>query len=219
MRPERTEETFVTKTILCFGDSITWGFNPKDGTRFAPEDRWPRALEAALQGRARVVDEALNGRTIATDDPAHLYRNGMAMFPPLLETHAPLDVVVVMLGTNDCAPCYGLSAGRIAMNSMALIEAVNASQSGHGRTTPKMVLIAPPPLGSLNPEMALMYSGGQGTSRGLAAAYETVAKSYDIAFFDAGEVVKVSAVDGVHLDPEAQRTLGVAVSKVVEPLL
>ena len=105
------------------------------------------------------------------------------------------------------------------MNSTALVEAVNSSQSGPGRTTPKMVLVAPPPLGSLNPEMALMYSGGQGTSRGLAAAYETVAKSYGIGFLDAGEVVKVSAADGVHLDPEAQRTLGVAVSKVVEPLL
>lgn len=208
----------MTKTILCFGDSITWGYNPKDGTRFAPEDRWPRALESALQGRARVIDEALNGRTIATDDPAQPYRNGMAMFPPLLEAHAPLDVVVVMLGTNDSAPCYGLSAGRIAMNSAALVEAVNASQSGPGRTTPKMVLVAPPPLGSLNPEMALMYSGGQGTSRGLAAAYETVAKSYGIAFFNAGEVVKVSAVDGVHLDPDAQRTLGIAIGKVVEPL-
>ena len=209
----------MTKTILCFGDSITWGYNPKDGTRFAPEDRWPRALEAALQGRVRVVEEGLNARTIATDDPARPYRNGLAMLPPLLESHAPLDVVAVMLGTNDSAPCYGLTAGRAGINLMAMVRAVNASQAGPGGTAPKMVVIAPPPLGSLNPEMSLMYSGGQGTSRGLAGAYETVAKRFGIGFLDAGEVVKVSAVDGVHLDPEAQRTLGVAVSKVVEPLL
>jgi lysophospholipase L1-like esterase len=209
----------VTKTILCFGDSITWGYNPSDSTRYPPEDRWPRALEAALQGRVRVIEEGLNARTVATDDPARPFRNGLAMLPPLLESHAPLDVVAIMLGTNDSAPCYGLTAGRIGINLMAMVRAVNASQAAKDGTAPKMVLIAPPPLGSLNAEMSLMYSGGQGTSRGLAAAYETVAKRFGVAFLDAGEVVKVSAVDGVHLDAESQRTLGAAIGKVVEPLL
>lgn len=139
----------MTKSILCFGDSITWGYNPKDGTRFSPEHRWPRALEAALQGRAHVIEEALSGRTIATDDPSRPYRNGMAMLPPLLEGHAPLDMVAIMLGTNDSAPFYGLDPGRIAMDSMAMIRAVSASQTGPGGSAPKMVLIAPPPLGSL----------------------------------------------------------------------
>lgn len=209
----------MTKSILCFGNSITWGYNPKDGTRFPPEDRWPRALEAALQGRAHVIEEALSGRTIATDDPSRPYRDGMAMLPPILESHAPLDVVAVMLGTNDSAPFYGLDAGRIAMDCMAMVRAVSASQVGPGSSAPKMVLIAPPPLGSLSSEMALMYSGGQGTSRGLAATYRTVADRFGTAFFDASEVVKVSAVDGVHLDPEGQRALGLGLSKIVEPLL
>ncbi|MEM7398564.1 MAG: SGNH/GDSL hydrolase family protein [Pseudomonadota bacterium] len=209
----------MTKTILCFGDSITWGYNPKDATRYAPEDRWPRALESALQGRARAIEEGLNARTIATDDFARPFRNGMAMLPPLLESHAPIDIVVVMLGTNDSAPCYGLTAGRIGMNATVMVRAINSSQAGPGDAAPKTVLMAPPPLGSLNPEMSLMYSGGQGTSRGLAAAYETVAKRFGIAYLNAADVVKVSAVDGVHLDPEAQRALGAAVGKVVEPLL
>lgn len=213
----------MTKTILCFGDSITWGYNPNDGTRYPPEDRWPHALGGALQeatrGPVHVIEEGLNGRTIATDDPSRLYRNGLSMLPPLLEAHAPLDVVAVMLGTNDSAPCYGLTSSRIAVNSKDMIRAVLTSQAGPGGSAPKMVLIAPPPLGSLNPDMALMYSGGQGTSRGLAAAYRTIADSFGIAYLDAGAVVKVSAADGVHLDPEAQRALGVAVGKIVEPLL
>ncbi|HML91036.1 SGNH/GDSL hydrolase family protein [Methyloceanibacter sp.] len=209
----------MTKSILCFGDSITWGYNPKDGTRFAPEDRWPRALEAALQGRARVIEEGLNARTVATDDPARPFRNGLSMLPALLESHAPLDAVVTMLGTNDSAPCYGLTAGRIAISSMAMVRAILASQSGPDGTAPRMVLMAPPPLGSLNPEMALMYSGGQGTSRGLSAAYRTVANRFGIGFLDAGEIVRVSADDGVHLDTEDQRALGVAVGKVVDAML
>ena len=67
----------MTKCILCFGDSLTWGFNPEDGTRFPPEDRWPRALESALQGRATVIEEGLNGRTIATEEPSRPNRNGL----------------------------------------------------------------------------------------------------------------------------------------------
>jgi len=209
----------VTKCILCFGDSLTWGFNPEDGTRFPPEDRWPRALESALQGRATVIEEGLNGRTIATEEPSRPNRNGLTMLPPLLETHTPLDVVVFMLGTNDSAPSYSLSAGKIAINSTALIRAVHASLAGPGGAAPKIVLIAPPPIGSLSPEMALMYSGGQTNSRGLASAYRSVADRFGTAFFDAAEAVKVSTADGVHLDAAGQRALGLAVSKIIAPLL
>jgi lysophospholipase L1-like esterase len=207
------------KSILCFGDSITWGYNPENGMRLPPEDRWPRVLETALQGRARIIEEALNGRTVATDEPSRPYRNGLAMFPPLLEAHAPLDVVIIMLGTNDSAPCYGLTAGRIAFNCAALVRAVKANLSGPGETTPKMLLIAPPPLGSLSAEMSLLYSGGQTTSRGLAAAYGSVAERFGISFLDAGQVTKASAADGVHLDPQGQRHLGQAVADLVMPLL
>jgi len=207
------------KSILCFGDSITWGYNPASGTRYPPEDRWPRALETALEGRARVIEEGLNGRTVATDEPSRPYRNGLSMFPPLLEAHAPLDVIIIMLGTNDSAPCYGLTAGTIAYNCGALIRAINASLAGPGGTTPKALLVAPPPLGSLSAEMALFYSGGQTTSRGLAAAYETTARWFDILFLDAGKTTKVSAIDGVHLDPHDQRQLGQAVAAMVAPLL
>ena len=209
----------MTKTILCFGDSITWGYDPASGTRFPFEDRWPRVLEAALEGRARIVEEALNGRTVATDEPSRPYRNGISMLPPLLEAHAPLDVIVFMLGTNDSAPSYGLTAGKVAFNCAALIRAVRASLSGPEGTTPKMVLVAPPPLGSLSAEMALFYSGGQTTSRGLASAYRTTADRFDVSFLDAGEVTKVSTADGVHLDREGQHALGLAISKAVEPLL
>jgi lysophospholipase L1-like esterase len=207
------------KSILCFGDSITWGYNPQDGSRFAPEDRWPRVLESALKGRARVIEEGLNGRTTATDEPSRPYRNGLAILPPLLESHAPLDAVVIMLGTNDSAPCYGLTPGKIAMNCGGLFRAVNASLSGPGGAAPKTLLIAPPHLGSLSAEMSLLYAGGQATSRGLPDAYRTIAGRFGALFLDANQVTKVSAADGVHLDPEGQRALGLAASKSLEPVL
>ena len=209
----------MTKSILCFGDSITWGYNPEDGSRFSREARWPRILEAALDGRARVIEEGLNARTVATDEPSRPNRNGLAMLPPLLESHAPLDVVVIMLGTNDSAPCYGLSVGKIAMNCGSLIRAVNASLAGPGATAPMTFLIAPPPLGSLSAVMSLFYAGGQATSRGLAEAYRLIARQFDVLFLDAGQVTKVSAIDGVHLDPDGQRALGLALGKCLGPIL
>ncbi len=209
----------MTKSILCYGDSITWGYNPKDGTRFSPEDRWPRILEQALDGRARVIEEALNGRTVATDEPSHPNRNGLAMLPPLLETHAPLDIALIMLGTNDSAPSYGLTPGRIAMNFSALIRTLRSTLPGIGFAAPAIVLMAPPLLGTLSAEMALFYAGGQATSRGLAEAYRTTAKYFGCHFFDAGTVVQASAADGVHLDPPEQRKLALAVKEIVEPLL
>jgi lysophospholipase L1-like esterase len=209
----------VVKSILCYGDSITWGYNPKDGTRYPPEDRWPRVLEQALQGRARVIDEALNARTVATDEPSRPNRNGLAMLPPLLEAHAPLDIVIMMLGTNDSAPCYRLTAGKIAMNCSALFRAIQASRAAPGGGSPKTLLIAPPPLGTLSPEMALFYAGGEATSKGLADAYRTIVTSFDCLFLDAGQVVDTSKVDGVHLDPPEQHKLAMAVKDIVAPLL
>lgn len=209
----------MTKSILCFGDSITWGYSPKNGSRLPPEDRWPRVLEGTLEGRVRVIEEGLNARTVATDEPSRPNRSGLAMLPTLLESHAPLDVVAIMLGTNDSAPSYGLTAGKIAMNCGALIRAVNASLSGPGATPPKALLIAPPPLGSLSAEMSLFYGRGQATSRGLGEAYRTIAKGFGVLFLDAGTVTKVSAVDGVHLDPEGQRALGQAVGEILRPVL
>ena len=209
----------MVTSILCYGDSITWGYNPKDGSRFPPENRWPRVLEDALQGRARVIEEGLNARTVATDEPSRPNRNGLSMLPPLLEAHAPLDVVIIMLGTNDSAPCYRLTAGKIAMDCASLIRAVIAGPAAPGGGPPHIVLVSPPPLRSLSPEMTLFYAGGQATSSGLASAYRTIAESFDVTFFDAGQVTQVSAADGVHPDAQGQRQLGLALNDVVGPLL
>jgi lysophospholipase L1-like esterase len=88
------------KTILCYGDSLTWGYNPADATRYPFEQRWPGVLQAELGSEVRVIEEALNGRTAATDSWVQPNRNGRAMLGPLLESHAPLDWVIVMLGTT-----------------------------------------------------------------------------------------------------------------------
>ncbi len=206
-------------SILCFGDSITWGYNPNDASRYPPDQRWPRILEQELAGRARIVEEGLNGRTIATEDPIRPDRSGLAKLPFLLESHAPLDLVIIMLGTNDCAPCYHLTKGEIFLGCSCLITTVQKSRAGPDYTPPKTVLIAPPPLGKLNPLLGLFYAGGEPLSRKLAETYRLVANSSDTTFLDAGSIVQASPIDGVHLEPPAQRKLALAISALVPPLL
>ena len=105
----------MAKTVLCYGDSITWGFNPTDGSRFSFEQRWPGVLQAALGTGYRIVEEGLNGRTVATDSWGLPHRDGRAMLGPMLGSHAPLDWVIILLGTNDCGPSYHRDVSEIAL--------------------------------------------------------------------------------------------------------
>lgn len=105
----------MAKTVLCYGDSITWGFNPTDGSRFSFEQRWPGVLQAALGTGYRIVEEGLTGRTVATDSWGLPHRDGRAMLGPMLGSHAPLDWVIILLGTNDCGPSYHRDVSEIAL--------------------------------------------------------------------------------------------------------
>ena len=89
------------KTILCFGDSNTWGYNPENGQRFGPEERWTGILRNSLGEDYRVIEEGLNGRTTLWDDPIAGFKNGLDYLMPCLESHMPFDLITIMLGTND----------------------------------------------------------------------------------------------------------------------
>ena len=105
------------KRILCFGDSLTWGFDPATRTRFDEDSRWPCVMQQALGGDYKVIEEGQNGRTIATEDPAEGEKNGLKYLGPCLESHTPLDYVIVMLGSNDCKRKFAYSSMDIAGGS------------------------------------------------------------------------------------------------------
>ena len=116
------------KTILCYGDSLTYGANPvMGGPRHAYEDRWPTALETALQGKVRCIAEGLGGRTTVHDDwYADSDRNGARILPTLLSSHDPLDMVIIMLGTNDIKPFHGRTALEASWGMRRLVHIVRA---------------------------------------------------------------------------------------------
>ena len=204
------------KAVLCFGDSITWGFNPADGTRFSFDERWPGVLQSALGTDYRIIEEGLSGRTAATESWVLPDRDGRAMLAPLLETHVPLDWVVIMLGTNDIAPSYHLSPQQISFGCATLIWTVQKAFAGPGGGVPAILLVAPPVLGTLDGMMALFFVGAEQSSRQLAAQYEVVAASNGAKFLDASQLVSASAADGVHLDAGGQRVLGLAIAQAIK---
>lgn len=166
-----------------------------------------------------MVEEGLPGRTAAASNPTAPHLAALPYLLPALESHTPLDVVVIMLGTNDPQVRHGLSAGTIADDVLALAELTLRSRSGAGGTAPRVVLVAPPPLREMpDPFLAAVYgSAAPEITRELARLLPHAAAflGEGCEFFDAGTVAEFSAVDGIHLDPAGHEALGRALAAVV----
>jgi len=212
------------KTVLCYGDSNTWGsatFAPED-TRYAPGERWPGVLAAMLGDAWTVIAEGLPGRTTVHADPVEGgFMDGSAYLMPCLRSHRPLDAVVIMLGTNDLKQRFSVPATDIARGIGELLKIVARSEAGLGGTAPKALIVCPPPIlaeHGTRPEFDEMFSGGYEKSLRLAPAYQAIAEEYGVPFLNAGAHIQSSAHDGIHLDVEAQATLGRAVAEKMTKL-
>jgi lysophospholipase L1-like esterase len=212
------------KSVLCYGDSLTYGANPvPGGARHAFEDRWPSVLEARLGGKVRAIAEGLGGRTTVHDDWfADADRNGARVLPTLLRSHGPLDIVIIMLGTNDLKPFLGRTAFEAANGVRRLVEIVRGQAAAERQALPQIVMVAPPPLCDTDhPEMMLHFGGNSAVeeSKNFAKWYRQRAEEEGTAFFDAGTVAKADPNDGVHLDAANTRAIGEGLAPLVTRLL
>ena len=211
-------------TIVCYGDSNTWGAVPMPSraelARFAPGDRWPGVLQEKLGPGYTVIAEGLNGRTTTHDDPADggPVKNGHRFLPVILESHAPIDLVIIKLGTNDLKERFSVPAYDIADGAGRLVDLVLAAKNAPAKTPPKVLLVAPAPLVQMG-WIGAMFAGGTEKSKNLGKEYKRVADDRGVAFLDAGSVITSSPVDGIHLDKEGQRKLGEAVAAMVPGIL
>jgi lysophospholipase L1-like esterase len=203
--------------ILCFGDSNTWGYVPGRGERFPREMRWPGVLGRELGDGVLVIEEGQNGRTTVWDDPVEGHKNGLAYLVPCLESHRPLDLVIIMLGTNDLKARFSVPPFDIGWSVRSLLDAVRRSGAGRDGKPPGTLLVAPPPLGKLG-EFAELFAGGPEKSRSLAVHYHGAAIAFGADFLDAGGVAAVSDADGVHLDSAGHEALGRAVASKVREI-
>ncbi len=213
------------KTILCYGDSITFGASPiMGGPRHAYEDRWPSALEAGLGGQARVIAEGLGGRTTVYDDwYADADRNGARVLPTLLSSHKPLDMVIIMLGTNDLKPFHGGTALEASFGMRRLVQLVRGHFAQQNEVQPQIVIVSPPQLckTSVHPEMMVHFGEERAieASKQLAFYYKRRADELGTGFFDAATVAQPDPNDGVHLDAKNTRAIGEGLVPIVKSLL
>src|SRR6266516_109080 len=138
------------RTILCFGDSNTWGYPPGGGERLPRDIRWPGALQRLLGEGYHVIEEGLNGRTATVEHPWVEGRSGRPYLLPCCRSHAPLDLVIIYLGTNDLADRYQLSAADIAQACASLVRVVRAADCGRGSGTPRCYSCARVPSGQVD---------------------------------------------------------------------
>jgi lysophospholipase L1-like esterase len=213
------------KTIVCYGDSNTWGFIPGFQGRYDHKTRWPMVLSRILNEGAPaddpawwVVEEGLNGRTTARDD-FEAERNGLKQLLPILNSHKPLDIVVIMLGSNDLKLRFSLMPFDIAKGAQLVAIAAQASKTGPDNTSPKVLLICPPPTVEVESgDFFPTFGNCVEISKKLAPYYRQLAQECGAAFLDAGKFIKTSSTDGLHLEPEEHYKLAVTVADAVRAL-
>ncbi|MDD6328186.1 MAG: SGNH/GDSL hydrolase family protein [Lachnospiraceae bacterium] len=203
------------KSILCFGDSNTYGYSPYDGSRYPSDVRWTGVLnELLIKDEVQVIEEGLVGRTTVFEDSFRPGRKGIDYLVPLLETHHPVDMLILMLGTNDCKTIYNASAQVIGLGIERMIERAK-------RFNPflKILLISPIHLGEevwkdgYDPEF---NQKSVDVSKGLEGVYRRLAKKYRCSFLAASDVARPSEADQEHLDREGHLALATEIYKTIK---
>lgn len=198
------------KTILCYGDSNTYGYEPNMGRRYPSALRWPDALQTMLGPEYRVIPEGLMGRTTAFTRKGLAWLNGLSTIDPILRTHIPIDYLIFMLGTNDCCAELGLSAEEITAGLEKLIDRAMAHLREVQDNEAKIIIIAPKAMdervlrGSFSDEVD---EKGMHVSQELPALYKKLAERKGCGFTDIEDIIELSETDGEHFRPEGGQKL------------
>ena len=209
------------KTVLVFGDSNSWGWKPgndlvKPSERWSDDVRWPGVMQKELGSGFKVLVDGLNGRTTVWDDPIREYRCGKYQIIPSMDAAAPIDLLIIFVGSNDLKVRFSVSAQDIASGAALLVRKALAQGEVFTDGKPKVILVAPPPLGPVSKGLFKeMFGGNEEKSKQLGVHYKAVANTLGVDFLDAGTIVKSSDIDGLHLDADQHELLGKAMTLVV----
>lgn len=214
---EAAESKGAPKTVLVYGDSNSWGFVPGKGgaERFGPDVRWPGVLAKELGPEWRVIENALNGRTTALPDPLvnpQIERNGLKTIGGLLDSHRPLDAVIIFLGTNDLKPRFGSMPVDILTGIKLLIAAANNptwGPAGSGKP-PAVLVICPTPIEENPANLGPAFAGGAAKSRELRPLFAALGEQTGVPILFAEDHIAVDAGDGIHFSAESHAKLGKA---------
>jgi lysophospholipase L1-like esterase len=204
--------------VCCYGDSNTWGLEASTEARLQRWRRWPGVMQRELGDDVHVIEEGMNGRTTVFEDPFEPGRNGMTFLPVVLQTHAPLDLVIIWLGTNDLFVPGGLTAQAAARGAITLAEMVRASDAGPDEDAPEVLVLISPPFGPLG-VLEADSPHGELESRGFADAYRRLADDAQVPLLDLAPFAESSPIDGIHFEADAHEAIGLGVAAAVRDLL
>jgi len=210
--------------ILCYGDSNTWGYQASTAERLGRWERWPGVLQRALGDDVHVIEEGQNGRTTVFDVPFEPDRNGLAYLPVALQTHHPVDLVVIDLGTNDLF-LPGVNAYHAAHGAMKLAEVVLTGDAGPAGGAPAVLVLVPPPFAPLGPWDEGESPAAERESQRLSQAFvEAAAATLErdaipVPLLDLRDHVTSSPVDGIHFEADGHRSIGEAVAVALRAML
>jgi lysophospholipase L1-like esterase len=205
-------------TVLCYGDSNTHGQVPGGSptSRYPYPNRWAGVLARELGSGWHVIEEGLSGRTTVRDDPIEgALKNGRTYLRPCLMSYAPLDLVILMLGTNDLKARFGQPASEVAMGIGCLVHDIRELSPGPVGHQPEIMVVAPPPMLDDIKEWGQIFKDAQAKSHELALQFEIVADSLEVHFFDAGLVCGCDPRDGFHINDGAHEALGSALAREI----
>lgn len=206
-------------TVLCYGDSNTWGQKPSETGRYAADIRWTGMLQNVLGDSFYIIEEGLSSRTTNLEYEKKPGRNGKVYLRPCIESHSPLDAVIIMLGTNDLKTVYNRTAKEIAAALEVLVDDVKIIARDKNKSIPKIILVSPIHIDSSATRFAELYTGSYDErsmteSYALASKIERIAVDNGCLFVDAAEVAKPGA-DGLHMDVESNKLLAERLAQII----
>jgi lysophospholipase L1-like esterase len=208
-----------TTRILCYGDSLPWGYKPATKHERLPSNvRWTGILQKLLGESYEVIEEGLNSRTLNSDDirPGKEGRNGAETLITILDTHDPIDLVILMLGTNELKDAFETPIEEITkVLEEKYVKVILNRESQFRGTKPKLLLISPPKLDISKEYAQKRYSKSEAKSNMMEQLYQEISERNSCTFLRASKVVE-PAEDGVHMNEENHKTLAREISTRIE---
>lgn len=204
------------KTVLCYGDSNTYGHIPGEGGRYPFDVRWTGRLQNLLGTEFRVIEEGCSSRTSVYDDPDDAWLNGLYYIKPCLKSHCPIDLIILMLGTNDMKEHFHSSAEESSLGCEKLIRIMQSYVEERQGYPPDILLVSPPLIKEQATETFDSFTRESiAQSRKFAECFHTVAERNGCFYLDAAKCAEVSDTDGLHLTADGHRNLAKELGRMI----
>ncbi|MBQ3665343.1 MAG: acylhydrolase [Lachnospiraceae bacterium] len=209
------------KTVLCYGDSNTYGYNPSNGLRYPKEVRWTGRLKEMLGEEYEIIEEGCNGRTTVYGLPYEEWKKGITYLRPCLNSHKPIDLVVLMLGSNDLKEGFCASPEDIAAGAGKLVDVIKEFTEEKQGFIPKIILVSPIEVGEDIDDSLFNYEFTKNAiakSKEFHTLYQKVARQKGCIYFNAAEYVKPSKEDSLHMTEEGHKIFAEKMAEIIQKI-